>query len=138
MKNLNPIYLQEQMRVYGNVDTEIDLTDRTGTVAGGVLGGVAGNFISKNLLRDISDIKKLIFNSKDAKECVEVLKGYVDGGITPIAKIVNSCIHICNRRPEQYKSRCLSLLNNYNAIGRLIGTAGGVALGSLAGLALYD
>lgn len=128
--NLNPIYLQEAE--YRN----IDLTDRSAMVAGGALGGVAGNFLSKTLLKNVPDLKKLIASTNNAKECIEILKGY-DSGSTPIATISDKCIIICHKYPESYKGRCLKLLNNYNALGTIIGTAGGTVLGGALSQTIY-
>jgi hypothetical protein len=126
--NLNPIYLLESRY--------LDFTDRSAMIAGGALGGVTGNFLSKTLLKNVSDLKKLIANTKDAKECIEILGGY-DGDSTPIAYVADKCITLCNRHPQTYKGKCLKLLNNYNALGTIIGTAGGTVLGGALSQTIY-
>lgn len=127
MKNLNPIYLLESSQ-----RLRLDLAGRSGMVAGGVLGGVAGNFLSKTLLKNVSELKELIANTKDAKECIDILRGYASG-VTPIASVADKCITICNKYPQIYKGKCLKILNNYNALGTIIGTAGGTVLGGALG-----
>jgi outer membrane lipoprotein SlyB len=134
--NLNPIYLYENGYIHGNVDVDVDLNDRSAMIAGGALGGIAGNFLSKTLLKNVSDIKKLIASTNNAKECINILQGYTSGA-TPIASIADKCITICNKYPQIYKGKCLKILNNYNAIGTIIGTAGGAVLGGALGDELY-
>lgn len=160
MNNLNPIYLAKPIRidtspynpinvngtvgvhgrvnsnVHGSVDSNIDLTDRSAMIVGGALGGVAGNFLSRTLLKNVSDLKKLIASTNNAKECIDILQGY-DGSSTPISYIADKCISICNKYPQSYKGKCLKLLNNYNALGTIIGTAGGTVLGGALSQTIY-
>ena len=124
MKNLNPIYLFEW--------SDYTIDDYTRGVLGGAVGTGAGAIISKALLKNVSDIKEFISNTESPEECIKGLIGYADG-VTPIALIASRCISKCRKYPENYKQRCLKLLNNYLALGTTAGTLGGAVAGYSGG-----
>jgi len=128
MKNLNPIYLTESDYFYAD--------DARGA-AGGIVGGIAGNSLARTLLKNVTDIKKFILSTSNAEECIKGLEGYADG-ITPIAKIASICINKCRKYPENYKQRCLKILNNYQAFGITAGTLGGAGLGAAVGVNAFN